>query len=120
MLAHVQAKYPLEACGLLAGQVGQPKDIYLIDNTLKSPVLFEMDAQQQLAAMLDVEKRDTIILAVFHSHPAGPAKPSETDIRQAHYPEWLQIIISLEDRSNPSVRGFSIMDGHVNEVEIVV
>ncbi len=94
MLTYVQAEYPLEACGFLAGHDGQPTEIYPIENILKSPTQFKMNAQQQLAAMLDVEKRNANILAIFHSHPTGTAKPSETDIRQAHYPEWIQIIIS--------------------------
>ena len=57
MLAYCQAIYPQEACGFLAGENGRLRLIYLIDNILRSPVKFEMEAQQQFAAMLEIDER---------------------------------------------------------------
>lgn len=118
MLAHTQARYPQEACGLLAGQGNCISHIYIIENILRSPVAYEMDPQQQLEAMLNVEALDLELLAAYHSHPQGPQTPSATDIAQAYYPELAQIIISLHDQLNPSVRAFTIVNEHVTEIRL--
>ena len=57
MMAHLQAEYPLEGCGLLAGNGRFSTQIYCIDNILRSPVAYEMDPQQQINAMLEFEER---------------------------------------------------------------
>jgi proteasome lid subunit RPN8/RPN11 len=57
-------------------------------------------------------------LGIFHSHPAGPPIPSATDIAQALYPDSVYVIIAL-NQSPPSVRGFRIVEGQVNEVVIM-
>ncbi len=118
MLAHVQAIFPLEACGLLAGENGRVSHIYLIENMLSSRTAYEMDGRQQLNAMLHVEKEGLDLMAVYHSHPGGPNVPSETDIAQAYYPDLLQLIISLEKRSQPTVGAFTIVDGQVKRYAI--
>ena len=120
MLAHTQAIFPLEACGLLAGQENYISHIYLIDNSLHSRVAFEMDAQQQIEAMLHAEERGLELIAAFHSHPTGPQTPSETDIAKAYYPELVQIIVSLHDQSRPSVRAFTIINEHVTEIQLLL
>ena len=79
MLASTQAEYPLEACGLLAGQDDCVSEIYLIENSMHSPTAFEMDAGQQLQAMLDIEVQGLEMLAVYHSHPAGSAFVRHSD-----------------------------------------
>jgi proteasome lid subunit RPN8/RPN11 len=58
--------------------------------------------------------------AVYHSHPQGPQTPSATDIAQAYYPDVIQVIVSLQDRSRPIMRGFLIDNGRVAEIDIVV
>lgn len=120
MLAHVQAEYPLEACGILAGQAGQVTHLYTVDNLLRSPTAYEMEPRQQLAAMLEIEERGWEMLAVYHSHPHGPERPSPTDIAQAYYPETRQVIISLNQPEEPRVRAFSIVESRVQEIGIIV
>ncbi len=117
MLAHTQAIFPLEACGLLAGQENYISHIYLIDNSLHSRVAFEMDAQQQIEAMLHAEERGLELIAAFHSHPTGPQTPSQTDVAKTYYPELAQIIIALDNRENPSTRAFTIVDGEITELQ---
>ncbi len=120
LLAYLQAAYPLEACGILAGQDGQVTQVYPIENRLHSATVYEMNPQQQLAAMLEIEERGWEMLAIYHSHPNGPETPSPTDIAQAYYPDTLQLIVSLRKRERPSIRAFTIVDGRVDEVEIAV
>ncbi|MFQ5400542.1 MAG: M67 family metallopeptidase [Anaerolineae bacterium] len=120
MLALVQAAYPLEACGLLAGQGERAAQLYPIDNILRSPTAFEMDPLQQVEAMLQIEAQGLELLAIYHSHPHGPQKPSASDVARAFYPETVQLIISLQERRRPVTRAFTIVDGHVREVPFLI
>ncbi len=121
MLDHLQACYPLEGCGLLAGAGARSVTaVYPIDNILQSPTAYEMDPQQQIQAMLALEAADWQMLAIYHSHPQGPEHPSTTDIAQAYYPEALHIIVSLREQTAPVVRAFRILGQEVVEQKIKI
>jgi proteasome lid subunit RPN8/RPN11 len=120
MIAHVRALSSQEACGLLAGKNGRITHIYLIENSLQSPVAYTMDPQQQIEAMLHVDAQDLDLLAAYHSHPQGPATPSPTDVAQAYYPAMAHLIISLQEQTHPTVRAFFIRDGRIEEIALLV
>ncbi|MAT96218.1 MAG: hypothetical protein CL608_03670 [Anaerolineaceae bacterium] len=121
MLDHLQACYPLEGCGLLAGDLdGLVTAVYPIDNILQSPTAYEMDPQQQVEAMLALEAAGWQMLAIYHSHPQGPPQPSATDIALAYYPEALHVVVSLREQNAPKVRAFQIMEQEVVEQKIKV
>lgn len=121
MLDHLQACYPWEGCGLLAGDLdGVVTAVYPIDNILQSPTAYEMDPQQQVEAMLALEAAGWQMLAIYHSHPQGPPQPSATDIALAHYPEALHVVVSLREQNAPKVRAFQIMEQEVVEQKIKV
>ncbi len=119
MVAQARAGAPLETCGILGGRQGQALAAYPMANELHSPVRYRADPQELLSAFLDIESRGWEIVGIYHSHPAGPAVPSATDIAEAYYPEAVYIIISLAQQP-PSVRGFKIIDGQVGQASIVV
>ncbi len=116
MLSHVIGLWPEEACGLVGGLDGRAARLYPVENTRHSPVAFEMEPLQQIKAMLAMEAEGLELIAIYHSHPDGPARPSATDVANAYYPDAVQLIISLADRARPSVRAFTIVDGTVAEV----
>jgi proteasome lid subunit RPN8/RPN11 len=60
------------------------------------------------------------LLAIFHSHPAGPAGPSATDVRQAYYPESIYIILSPGGQGGWQARAFRIDEGQVEQAELIV
>ena len=120
MLAHVQDALPFEACGMLAGKDKLISHIYVIENILRSPVEFEMDAQQQFEAMMHAEEVGLELIAAFHSHPAGPQTPSQTDVARAYYPDLAQFIIALGNRSHPSTRAFTIINQEITEMKVSV
>lgn len=120
LLAQIDERYPEEACGLIAGRDNRAARHYPVENILHSPVAFEMEPIQQIRAMLAMEAAGLELLAIYHSHPNGPARPSPSDIAQAYYPETMQIIISLSDRARPSLRAFMIRDGHVREAQCLI
>ena len=117
MLAHADGLWPEEACGLLAGGDGRAVRFYPVENSLHSPVAYEMEPVQQVRAMLAMEADGLEMIAIYHSHPDGPARPSATDVAAAYYPDAVQLILSLADRGRPSLRAFTIIDGVVAEVD---
>ncbi len=58
------------------------------------------------------------ILGVYHSHPAGTAWPSPTDIADAMYPEWLYVIAGLAGRRS-TLRAFRIRHGRAFPVRLL-
>jgi len=120
MVRHVLSIYPMEGCGLLAGNGGRVQQLYAIDNIRNSPIEYEMDPGQQLRAMIDLEEKGWELIAIYHSHPNGPPVPSASDVSQAYYPETAYVIISLVDQQQPSVRCFNIVSGKVAEVPLLL
>ena len=108
MLSHVISCLPEEACGLISGtQDGVVMSVIPITNELHSPTAFRMEPQEQIRALLEIEKNDLDLMAVYHSHPNGPARPSESDIDQFRYPGVIQLIWSIQD-STWRLNGFII------------
>ncbi len=118
MEAHVQACLPEEACGLLAGSTEVVREVIPIPNQARSPFRFRMDPKEQLRAFEHIESNGWELLAIFHSHPAGPAHPSATDIAEAAY-DAVSIIWSPRD-GTWQARAFSVHDGVASEVKLLV
>jgi [CysO sulfur-carrier protein]-S-L-cysteine hydrolase len=85
MREQVSREAPLESCGLLAGCNGRAQAIYPVSNVLASPVRFRMAPYEQLQAFEAIENAGLELLGIYHSHPGGPAIPSETDLQEARY-----------------------------------
>jgi proteasome lid subunit RPN8/RPN11 len=88
--AHVLSQKPEEACGLLGGRIEHStafvSDVVLVENALHSAVRFRMAPEAQVAALLNFERRGIELVAIFHSHPAGPGHLSATDLAEFSYP----------------------------------
>ena len=67
----------------------------------------------------EIPERDEEMLAIYHSHTASPAYPSQTDINLATYPDAIYLILSLADGEAP-LRGFRIEGEKVTEVDLSV
>ena len=120
LLAGLQAAYPLEGCGLLAGQAGLVTRVYPISNAAASPTAYRMAPQEQIDAMLSLAAADLVLLAIYHSHPRGPAWPSATDVASAYYPDAAQLIVSLADRNRPEARAFVIDQERVRQIPLSI
>lgn len=114
MRAHVEQQVPLEACGLLAGKNDQVEQVLRVRNQAQSAVRFVMDPHEQLRAFDWIESNGLELVGIFHSHPAGPAAASATDIAEAAY-EVVHLIWS-RTRSDWRARGFWIEQGRAIEV----
>jgi proteasome lid subunit RPN8/RPN11 len=65
------------------------------------------------------EQEGLEMIALYHSHPAGPAWPSAEDVRLAFDPSILYVIIPLSDKEK-TVRAFHIKQGRIEEEELIV
>ena len=120
MVEHGLAGFPNEACGLLAGKEGRPVKFFAMKNQDASPVSYRLDPKEQLKVFTEIDDEGWDLLGIFHTHTHSEAYPSETDLKQAFYPEATYLVMSLSDRSNPVLRGFAMQDGEIVEREVRV
>lgn len=121
MLAHARREAPLEACGLIAAdREGRPSRFYATENELKSPTRYSIPPAEIFRILREIEAQSELLYAIFHSHPATEAYPSPTDVRLAYYPDVYYLILSLQDPEKPVLRAFTIRDGRVDEVPVVI
>ena len=116
---HARRELPIESCGYLAGKGGTVTAHYEMTNADASVEHFSFNVQEQFAVLMDVRSKKMEILAVYHSHPATPARPSGEDIALAHDPDVSYVIISLAG-SREDIRSFRIVDGIVEHEVLVV
>ena len=119
MVAQARAEAPIEACGILAGRHGAVEKLYEMTNADGATDHFMMAPGEQFAVVKDMRSAGLGMLAVYHSHPASPARPSEEDIRFGLMPGMTYIILSLLD-AEPVVKGFLIDNGEVSETPVTV
>ncbi len=89
---------------------------YALTNVENSPVAYTIDPTEHYRALQHAERSGWSLIGVFHSHPSGPAVPSEVDRRLAWEPNWHYVIVGGDDFSE--VRSFAVRAGRVDE-EIV-
>lgn len=118
MVEHGLAGFPNEACGLLAGKEGRPIKFFAMTNQDASPVSYRLDPREQLEVFTELDDEGWDLLGIFHTHTHSEAYPSDTDRKQAFYPEATYLVMSLSDRSNPVLRVFTMQDGLVEEQEV--
>ena len=120
MVTQAKAEVLIEACGILAGSDGKVEKLYRMTNADKSSDHFMMKPKEQFKVAKDIRSAGLEILAIYHSHPQTPARPSAEDIRLALTPNVIYVIVSLQDASCPAVKGFLIEDGSISEVPIKI
>ena len=122
MIAHAREGFPLEVCGILGGTGESVSAIYRMTNTDASNEHFMMAPKEQFAVVKDLRAKGLAMLAVYHSHPETPARPSDEDIRLALTPDVSYVIISLADAVAPDIRSYKISSGNVQveTMEVIV
>lgn len=110
---------PVEACGILAGKNGVVQKIYLMTNADNSNEHFTMLPEEQFKVVKDIRNNGLEMLAIYHTHPETPARPSKEDIRLALTPDVIYVIASLIDKQ-PDIKGFYIEDGTVENVKLYI
>jgi proteasome lid subunit RPN8/RPN11 len=120
IVAHARAEAPNECCGIVASDDGRAARVYAATNKFASPLRFEIDDADLLRIWSEIDDADWEVGAIYHSHTRTPPQPSQTDINGAdRWPGALWIIVGLAD-GEPDVRTWSIADGQVSQVELVL
>ena len=120
MLAQARAEAPVEACGILAGSGQRVQRLYKMANTDQSSEHFMMAPEEQFAVLKDIRAHGLELLAIYHSHPASPARPSAEDIRLALTDGVLYVVLSLQKPAEPEARAFNIEDENVSESKLEI
>ncbi len=122
MLALAQQNPDIEICGLIGkNENNNRKEYYAIDNVAKNPACgFLMDAHQQIKAMKTMRDRQQTLYAIVHSHPTTSAIPSQRDIEENNYRDVYYIIISLNSKDVPEMRGYIPQADSMQAVDIAL
>ncbi len=119
LVEHAWSDFPYEVCGLLGLHADGTAEVLPVANAERSMRYYVMDSRELLRAMRRIED-EVLGLVIYHSHTHTQAYPSATDVRHAAYPDALYAIVTLQDHDAPAVRAFTIRDGAVGEVPVLV
>lgn len=120
LIAHAREGFPLEVCGILGGTGETVSAGYRMTNTDASNEHFMMEPREQFAVVKELRAKGLSMLAIYHSHPETPARPSEEDIRLALTPGVSYVIVSLADPAAPDVKSYRIEGGIVEPERIEI
>lgn len=113
VIARAREGAPAEVCGVLAGhrdaeppgaddptptaERNRVTRAVPADNAAPTPrTTYEIPPEQQLSIMESIEDRGETVVGFYHSHPAGPARPSATDAARAAWPGYQYLIVALD------------------------
>jgi proteasome lid subunit RPN8/RPN11 len=119
VIEHAKTAYPNEGCGLLVGH-GSAERLIPMKNVADSATDYEMDPAELIRVFRDLRISGEQLIAIYHSHPRGPAKPSQKDIERAYYPEAAHLIVSCADLKRARAEAFRIVDGSALPIEVHV
>ena len=96
--AHALDAYPNECNGLIVGdyQSRTAAKVYPVKNvhTETTRTRYQIDPKQHLQIERQARAAGQEVIAVYHSHPDAPAKPSAHD-REHAWPSYAYIIVSV-------------------------
>ena len=117
---HARAGAPLEACGLLVGELGsdEVREFHPCGNAAASPTLYTVEPRDHLRIERDAESRGLAVVGVMHSHTHTEPYPSATDVRDAPDPAWHYVIVGLK-RGIPDARAYRIVGETITETQIL-
>ena len=119
MIAHAEAGYPLEACGLLVGEGNRVHRFVPCTNEAASARVYAIPGKEMLRAEREAEDDGLALIGVFHSHTHSQPYPSPTDVAQAPDPEWHYVIVSLQ-HDVPETRSYRIVGEAISPVALAV
>lgn len=120
MLCEARREPGVECCGLLAGRDGVITTIFPAANSLASATSYEIAPRELFQLFRALRAENLAHLGQYHSHLFSENVPSPTDIEQAGYPDQAYFIVSLRSDETNLVRAFSISEGRVRELQVIV
>ena len=112
LVEHAEAELPNEACGLLVLREGVAERLVPGRNRAASPYRFELEVDPETWFLED----EGYELAVFHSHPSSPPRPSRTDVENIGLWEGRPyVILSLR---TGELAAWTIADGSIDRLRL--
>jgi proteasome lid subunit RPN8/RPN11 len=103
VVSHAESGGEAEVCGVLAGTRGTDGEPSVVtdaretENVAETPrTRYRIDPEEQLATIEAIEAEGLDVVGFYHSHPAGPARPSETDAARATWSDYSYVICALD------------------------
>jgi proteasome lid subunit RPN8/RPN11 len=115
MIDHARRERPRECCGLLVGTGGVVESAVPLINESPSPCDSYLVGVGLLGPFQAMRARGQELLAIYHSHPASPALPSQRDLAENYYGSVVHVIISLA-LVDPVVRAYRLAASTFEEV----
>lgn len=109
---HARSEAPNEACGIVVLRDGVAENYVPGRNRAASPYRFDLEVEPRVWFLED----EGFELAVFHSHPSSPARPSKTDVENVGL--WQgrpYLILALH---TGDLAAFAIEDGQIAALPI--
>ena len=119
MIAHARQDAPDECCGLLIGGGQVIDEAVRVTNLERSPARFQVNPEEHFSLVKRLRGSGREVLGAYHSHPRTSAVPSRSDLREAFYPEFVHVIVSLA-RPEPETRAWRIVGENATELRIEV
>ncbi|MCG8492910.1 MAG: M67 family metallopeptidase [Sneathiellales bacterium] len=109
---HAASCWPEEACALLIGLetasgIRAISRIEIARNIASDPQrFFEVDPACRIRLEKELRQRDEYILGIFHSHPDGVARPSDTDAQRIYEKDMSWLIASADNEGITEIGAF--------------
>jgi proteasome lid subunit RPN8/RPN11 len=109
IIAHAREGKPEEICGVLRGRANEARELFRGINVAEDKINnYDLDAPT-LLMQFEFEDQGDEMMGIYHSHPISEAYPSATDAWNAHYPDSVYLICSLEHDDAPVIRAFRLL-----------
>lgn len=101
LIDHAREGRPEEICGVLGGTYHEEETTVTAArraaNVADRPrTRYYIDPEEQLERIDELEEEGQDVAGFYHSHPAGPTEPSETDAARATWPGYSYVIVALD------------------------
>jgi proteasome lid subunit RPN8/RPN11 len=91
--------YPGECCGVLAGRVGETKEIQQLvampNRRTDDPHRYLIAAEDLRRITAELHRSGLEVMGYYHSHPDHPAAPSAFDVEHA-WPWYSYVIVRID------------------------
>lgn len=100
LVDHALAGRPAEVCGVLEGDRGSTSratEHHRAENVAEDPRTEYRIAPAELLELTTLveEEHGADVVGFYHSHPRGPAGPSDTDVARAAWPDHSYVVVVL-------------------------
>ena len=123
---HGEETYPHECCGVLLGHVDED-GTRIVTSTARAGNTrtdslhnrYNIDPRDHIRIQREGRERGEDIIGYYHSHPDHPARWSQTDLAEAHWPGISYVITSVEKGKATVTNSFELTGSDENHKQFV-